>query len=204
MEYFQHFLDVMTRAERAADARLSPGPPTRRITFEIEDKLTCVESGRVKYSVRKDNVLSLGIPLDQATNKESVDAFKNRELKRQKTESDEVEEVVRQVPFSACVDALRAETVEDFYSTALKRKSIASKAARIKTMPNFLVVQLRRYYVGEDWTPKKMDVLVDVPKTISSNTCARRDYNPAKSSSKRTIPPPPPRNRRSSNRMPPS
>ena len=28
VEYFQHFLDVMTRAERAADARLSPGPPT--------------------------------------------------------------------------------------------------------------------------------------------------------------------------------
>jgi len=170
VEYFQHFLDVMTRAERAADARLSPGPPTAaQFTFEIEDKLTCVESGRVKYSVRKDNVLSLGIPLDQATNKESVDAFKNRELKRQKTESDEVEEVVRpEVPFSACVDAFgAAETVEDFYSTALKRKSIASKVARIKTMPNFLVVQLRRYYIGEDWTPKKMDVLVDVPKTIS-------------------------------------
>ena len=170
VEYFQHLLEVMTRAERAAGSRLSEGAPTAaQFTFELEDKVTCLESGNVRYSVRKDNVLSLGIPIDKATNKESVDAFKERELKRAKTESSDVEEVVRpEVPFSACLDAFAAlETVEDFYSTALKRKSIASKATRVKTMPNVLAVQLRRYYVGEDWTPKKLDVLVDVPKTIS-------------------------------------
>jgi ubiquitin carboxyl-terminal hydrolase 5/13 len=170
VEYFQHLLDVMTRAERAAGSRVSVGPPTAaQFTFEIEDKLTCVESGNVRYSTRKDNILSLGIPLDKATNKASVAAFQERVLKRQKKEEDDVDEIVRpEVPFSACLEVFGStETVEDFYSTALKRKSIASKVARIKTMPNFLAVQLRRYYVGEDWTPKKLDVLVDVPMTIS-------------------------------------
>ena len=170
VEYFQHLLETMTRAERAAGSRLSEGPPTAaQFTFELEDKVTCVDSGNVRYSVRKDNILSLEVPLDKATNKESVDAFRERELKRAKTELDDVEEVVRpEVPFSACLEAFGAtETIEDFYSSALKRRSIASKTTRVKTMPNFLAVQLRRYFVGEDWTPKKLDVLVDVPKTIS-------------------------------------
>ena len=46
------------------------------------------------------------------------------------------------------------ETVEDFYSSALGRKGLATKTTRFKTMPNFLAVQVRRYYVAEDWTPK--------------------------------------------------
>jgi len=181
VEYFQHLLDVMTRAERAASSRVSAGPPTAaQFTFEIEDKLTCVESGNVRYSTRKDNILSLGIPLDKATNKASVAAFKERELKRQKKEEEDVEEIVRpEVPFSACLEVFGStETVEDFYSTALKRKSIASKVARMKTMPNFLAVQLRRYYVGDDWTPKKLDVLVDVPKTISLEHLRARGLQP--------------------------
>jgi ubiquitin carboxyl-terminal hydrolase 5/13 len=169
VEYFQHLLDMMTRAERAAGSRLSEGPPTAaQFLFDVEDKLTCVESGNVRYSTRKENVLSLEIPLDRATNKASVDAFKEQQLKRQKTD-DGVEEVVRpEVPFSACLEKFAdAETIEDFHSSALGRKSVASKIARMKTMPNFLAIQLRRYYVGEDWTPKKLDVLVDVPKSIS-------------------------------------
>ena len=52
------------------------------------------------------------------------------------------------------------ETVEDFFSTALGRKGLATKHFKMKTMPNFLAVQVRRYYVAEDWTPKKLDVLV--------------------------------------------
>ena len=171
VEYFQHLLDVMTRAERANSARLSEGPPTaEQFGFAIEDKITCVESGNVRYSSRKENVLSLEVPVNKATNKASLDAYNERQLKRQKMEqAGEDEEPVRpEVPFSACLDAFgEAEMIDDFYSSALQRKSVASKISRVKTMPNFLAVQLRRFYVGEDWTPKKLDVLVDVPQNIS-------------------------------------
>ena len=33
-------------------------------------------------------------------------------------------------------------------------------------MPPILAVQVRRYYVAEDWTPKKLDVLVPMPETV--------------------------------------
>ena len=34
-------------------------------------------------------------------------------------------------------------------------------------MPNVLAVQVRRYYVADDWTPKKLDVLVPMPEEIN-------------------------------------
>ncbi len=37
---------------------------------------------------------------------------------------------------------------------------------RFGSFPPYLLVQLRRYYVAPDWTPKKMEVLVEVPDQL--------------------------------------
>jgi ubiquitin carboxyl-terminal hydrolase 5/13 len=34
----------------------------------------------------------------------------------------------------------------------------ASKCVRLSSFPPYLLIQLRRYYVAEDWTPRKMEV----------------------------------------------
>ncbi|ACO65323.1 predicted protein [Micromonas commoda] len=180
VEYFQHLLEVMTRAERAETGRVGAIDGLKftasQFEFEVEERVECVESGKVRYVTRRENVLPLEVPVDLATNKEDLD--RERELKRQKTESgesgerhgddDSVREPTRPiVPFDACLSAFAAdETVDDFYSTALGRKGVAAKRARLKTMPPILAVQVRRYYVAEDWTPKKLDVLVPMPETV--------------------------------------
>jgi hypothetical protein len=79
VEYFQHLLEVMTRAERAAGGRLSsPGePPTAAaFGFQVEDRVQCSESGRVSYKRTPANVLSLDIDPDAATNKDELDEYK--------------------------------------------------------------------------------------------------------------------------------
>lgn len=180
VEYFQHLLETMTRAEFAAKDRLAgaPGGPTAaQFEFDVEERVACVESGAVKYNVRKENVLPLMVPVDAATNAAALAEFEERrELKRQKTTEgavaapsvDEEETVRPVVPFMACLERVAAdETVEDFYSSALGRKGLATKRFRFKTFPNVLAVQVRRYYVGEDWTPRKLDVLVPMPEEIS-------------------------------------
>lgn len=43
----------------------------------------------------------------------------------------------------------------------------ASKRVRFGSFPPYLLVQLRRYYVAPDWTPRKMEVLVEVPDRLS-------------------------------------
>ena len=180
VEYFQHLLEVMTRAERAETGRAGASDGSKftasQFEFEVEERVACVESGKVRYVTRRENVLPLEVPVELATNKE--DLARERELKRQKTESgesgerqgddDAASEPTRPiVPFDACLSAFAAdETVDDFYSTALGRKGVAAKRARLKTMPPILAVQVRRYYVAEDWTPKKLDVLVPMPETV--------------------------------------
>jgi ubiquitin carboxyl-terminal hydrolase 5/13 len=189
VEFFQHLLEQMTREEHKAKARLGDAPPTAsQFEFEVEEKTTCVESGAVRYVTRRDNVLPLDVPVESATNAAAVSEFKERELKRQKTSSegsgggggggkekaDDEEPVRPVVPFDACVAKIAApELVDDFYSTALGRKGTASKTTRMKTMPNVLAVQVRRYYVAEDWTAKKLDALVPMPTTMDLESSLR-------------------------------
>jgi ubiquitin carboxyl-terminal hydrolase 5/13 len=43
----------------------------------------------------------------------------------------------------------------------------ALRRNRFKTFPPYLMVQMKRYYSDVDWTPKKLEVLVDVPERLS-------------------------------------
>ncbi len=77
-EYFQHLLEVMTRAERASMQRLGQAnqPPTADVfTFELEDRIQCMESSRLSYKRSLTNVLAMDIPVDAATNKDELEDF---------------------------------------------------------------------------------------------------------------------------------
>jgi ubiquitin carboxyl-terminal hydrolase 5/13 len=80
----------------------------------------------------------------------------------------DAKEIVRpRIPLSACIESFSAsETVEDFYSTAINAKSIAEKCSRMSTFPDYLLIQLKKFTIGEDWTPKKLDVSIDVPDEL--------------------------------------
>jgi ubiquitin carboxyl-terminal hydrolase 5/13 len=40
------------------------------------------------------------------------------------------------------------------------------KTQRISVFPRYLTMHLRRYIMGADWTPRKLDALVPVPRTL--------------------------------------
>lgn len=186
LEYFQYLLEQIARCEHANSERLalSSQPPTKSVfTFSVEDRVQCLESGRVSYKRRMENAVQLHIPVEAATNKEEVESYKEREVKRQKLKDEDADAyigdntvVVRQggevpvipkVPFAACLERLTAaEVLEDYHSAALNRRSNATKQTRFASFPPYLMLALRRYYVGEGWVPKKLDVLVDMPDRL--------------------------------------
>jgi len=190
VEYFQHLLEVMTRAERN-DVRDRLGTKAqerereefvlsaKQFEFDVEEKVTCAVSGAVRYVRRRENVLPLEVPVDAATNAREIEA--ERERKRQRTaradegatslnedeKNDATDGVRPVVPFDACLAQFAAdETVEDWFSTATGAKGAATRRSRFATFPEVLPVQVRRYYVASDWTPKKLDALVPMPETI--------------------------------------
>ena len=81
-EFFQYLLDIMTRAERGAGARLAQAvqqPTASAFEFGIETRVQCSESGRVSY--KRDaptNVLALNIPMEAAANKSEVEEYQVR------------------------------------------------------------------------------------------------------------------------------
>ncbi|XP_029116271.1 ubiquitin carboxyl-terminal hydrolase 14 isoform X2 [Elaeis guineensis] len=126
LEFFQHLLDQVERAN-AAKPELDP---TRSFKFIIEERLQC-PSGKVAYNKRTDNIISLIIPLHEATNKEQLEAFHKMKAERN-LEGKEIasDEIIRpRVPLEACLASFSApEEVHGFYSTALNAKTTAIKA----------------------------------------------------------------------------
>ncbi|GMF14948.1 unnamed protein product [Phytophthora lilii] len=191
VEYLQYLLDFMTRAERVGASRLGsllPGdsatsaelPTASLFKFKLEDRVQCMASNKVKYVPRDDMLLQLQIPLEAATNATQVSAYQVLEQKRQrlgdnekaeKSENkDDKERVIPNVPFEACVEkTLAPEVIEDFLSPATGKKGQAQKTVRFCSFPRYLLVQMRRFYVAEDWTPKKLEVEVKVPEKFSLN-----------------------------------
>ncbi|KAF1333517.1 Ubiquitin carboxyl-terminal hydrolase, partial [Globisporangium splendens] len=191
VEYFQHLLDFLTRQERVAAGRIgrlfdgedtaaAELPTASLFKFAFEDRVECLASHKVKYVPRDDFFVQLHIPVEAATNANQVKEYQVLEQKRQRIDdgeskakdsdgkNDAGEKVVPVVPFHACLDKTFAqEVIEDFLSSATGKKGLAQKTVRFKSFPRYLLVQMRRFYVSEDWTPEKLDVVVDVPEELS-------------------------------------
>jgi len=192
-EFLQHLLELMARAERSGAARLSGGgsrvgsdaaesnsaagflPTPSLFRFNLEDRLACASSGAVRYTGRSENVLTLPVPVEAATNRQDVEAYEERHAKRSKPNGgdggwrrggggDEEARVQLRVPFEACIAALAAEErIADWTSPVTKEKGEAVRRLRLRSFPDYLFVHLNKYTLADDWTPKKLDVAIDVP-----------------------------------------
>jgi ubiquitin carboxyl-terminal hydrolase 5/13 len=192
LELLGHLLDRLARADRADAARAERALPAEAravalpalFRFCVEERVACAASGAVRYVSRAETTLSLPVPVEAASNLAAVRAQQAAEqaAKKQRVgagapaadgaaaavDGAVAERVCAQVPFSACVDALAAaEEVSDFYSTATGAKGGATRQLRLRTFPRYLLVQLRRYYVDSDWTPRKLDASVCAPERLS-------------------------------------
>eukprot|EP00040_Diaphanoeca_grandis_P027879 m.159692 g.159692 ORF g.159692 m.159692 type:complete len:829 (-) comp31148_c0_seq1:27-2513(-) len=170
-EYLQHLLDVMTKAERTSKDRLggdTTHPSASHFDMTIEERLCCVESTQVRYVSAKSNILRLNVPIEAAENATEYKEYQETKRAKISVEVDKNEAaVVPRVPFSACLNQFLAdESIPDFFSSALNRKTLAKKSQRFKTFPKYLAIQINRYYVSETWEPKKLDVEVPMPESI--------------------------------------
>lgn len=194
-EYFSYLIDMIAKSEHAGSSRMShPSAPSAKLfEFGIETRIECLTSHRVSYKTERTPILSLNIPLDAAVNLDEVTGYNEREQKRQKLKGEQAEEekVLPKVPFSACLEKFGAPfEIDDYRSAYLKATTKVSdgqnqtrRPARcplnsmgvlqamsstgFASFPPYLMVHLRRYYAGEDWTAKKLEVLVDMPERIS-------------------------------------
>ncbi|XP_064598849.1 ubiquitin carboxyl-terminal hydrolase 5-like [Liolophura sinensis] len=162
-EFLLHIINVIERNSRGTEN------PTDSFKYEVEERVQCGGSSKVRYSKRSEYLLSLNIPLEAAVNKDEVLAYeaKKQQLAVESKKIDPSEIVRPQIPLQSCIESFAATVIiDDFYSSALQSKCKAQQTTRLSTFPDFLVIQLKKFTIGEDWVPKKLDVSVDVPDTL--------------------------------------
>ncbi|KAK8921317.1 Ubiquitin carboxyl-terminal hydrolase 14 [Platanthera zijinensis] len=176
LEFFLHLLDQVEQTH----ARKAELDPSRSFKFFIEERLQC-PSGKVAYNKRADYILSLNIPLTEATNKEQLEAYNKLKADKSLTEEEFTNhEIVRpRVPLEACLKSFsEPEEVHDFYSTALDARTTAIKTAGLTTFPDYLVLHMRKFVLEEGWVPKKLDVYIDVPDIIDISHMRSKGIQP--------------------------
>ena len=160
-EFFLHLLTVLERDDKLKNRPSCISP----LQFVVEDRIQCSATNKVRYMTRVEDYMPLSIPMECATNKEEVEAYKAKKAEADDNGVSLDCDVVRpKIPFAACLERFRAvELVEDFYSTAAQAKTNALKTIRLKTFPDYLFVQLKKFDVDQNWVPFKLDVEVEMP-----------------------------------------
>eukprot|EP00177_Eucheuma_denticulatum_P007462 GFKZ01013584.1.p1 GENE.GFKZ01013584.1~~GFKZ01013584.1.p1 ORF type:complete len:858 (+),score=140.23 GFKZ01013584.1:137-2710(+) len=174
-EFFQYFLDKLTKAERKGRRRFEKEAPFNLPTealfrFKVEERIEDCQTKKVRYISRTENILSLAIDMNAATNKAQYDEFEEERKKRLAVEdisNDDIEPVQLQIPLSACLQKFgELEQIEDFLSPETGVKGSAIKRTRLQTYPQYLVIHLKRYYVAEDWKVRKLEASVLMPTEL--------------------------------------
>ena len=65
-EFLLYLLSEIDHSQRAHSGAPNPVDAFR---FQLEERVECVMSGRVRYSTREDLILGLPVPMETATNR---------------------------------------------------------------------------------------------------------------------------------------
>ena len=176
LQYLQYLLEKLDRAEAGASERFAEVAPKSSSLFAYKtiSKLVCLTDNKVKYNEKQpETILSLRIPMpNPEANNDTLDP---PDEKRHKPDNEEEKSVERNVPtvsLKACLDAWSAKHTIDGIRWAHLDNTIhtASEENRFVNFPRYLVVQLQRYELGPDWTPKKLEVNIDMTEEIDLNS----------------------------------
>ncbi|KAI8100790.1 hypothetical protein M9434_005181 [Picochlorum sp. BPE23] len=163
-EFLSFLIDQVAREEHGNKDRIGDANFENNFKMGLQTRIQCQESHRTSYKSEQSTCLSLEIPIDSAINAHEVETHL-RDIKRQK-KSDDV--VLPKIALKSCFERLaEPEELTDYFSACLNKRTKAIKTVKIDKFPKYLILHMRRYYVDETWTPKKLDVKLDVPEQLS-------------------------------------
>lgn len=172
-EFFLHFLNLLERNSRLT-GQINP---SESLLFYLEDRFECKESKKVKYTKREEYCLPLTIPLSKALNKQELQEYKE---KLSSNENSSTGEIVRpKIKLESCLENFfQAEEIEQFFSSAINSMTTAKKTTRLASMPDYLMLHLKKFTLREDWVPIKLDVSVDMPSELDLTNFRSKGVQP--------------------------
>ncbi|KAF8368018.1 usp-5 [Pristionchus pacificus] len=142
-EYLRHLIDKIS-----THVPIAYGDANAALRFKQQVRLVDESSGHVRYTEKEEFVLALPIP---KTSLIPVD-----------------QEALRfSVPLTHCISAaFSEESIEGFTSPITGETRGARSCISMATFPDYLMIQVQRFQMGDDYQVKKMDVDVIVEDVI--------------------------------------
>lgn len=90
-----------------------------------------------------------------------------KDTKESKSDEKEEKEILPEIPLEASLKRFLApETINDWMSPATNKRGQAKKSHALATFPEYLALQVSRYYMTESWTAEKHDCIVPIPQEL--------------------------------------
>ncbi|CAF3373949.1 unnamed protein product [Rotaria sp. Silwood1] len=172
-EFLEYFLEQVHKHclnDPTPDASLDP---STCFQFQLEERLYCPETAQVRYLTRNDTMFRMNIPLDAAKNMHEVLHYnKTKEDMEKKGHKTNDLPIVRPiVPLTQAIARwAEPEIIEDFKINRNLPKATIRRTQRFLTFPDYLLIQLKKYTFNDDWTPRKIDVSMEIPDDIDINS----------------------------------
>lgn len=160
-DFYLHLVNLLERNSR------NQANPADALTFYVEDRVECMASKKVKYTRREEYCMPLTIPLEKATNIDEVKEYLEKKASCPDGPKNDKDVVRHKMPLQVCLERFFAdEIIDQFYSSAIRGTTTAKKTSRLINMPDYLMMHLRKFTLGDDWVPKKLDVAVQMPDEL--------------------------------------
>ncbi|UJR35555.1 hypothetical protein I4U23_028308 [Adineta vaga] len=147
--------------------------PSTCFQFELEERIYCPETSQVRYLTRPDSMLRLNIPLEASKNMHEVLQYnKSKEdMQKQGQKTNDLPIVRPIIPLTEAISRWAApEDINDYILPRTGRRTLIRKTQKFQTFPDYLFIQLKKYTFNADWTPKKIDVSMEIPDEIDLNS----------------------------------
>lgn len=169
--FLQYLLEKIDSAELSSGDRVlnkvsgSDHTPTTSnlFAFKTTERLVCAKDNKVKYKEgHPESVWSLRIPMEKAV-------FPQSHSNAMDSEPDEKRKKdIPTVTLQSCVESwAEMHHIHDIKWSHLNNAvADATQQTRFSNFPRYIILQLQRYELGPDWTPKKLEVNIDVPDEL--------------------------------------
>ncbi|CAF0873810.1 unnamed protein product [Rotaria sp. Silwood1] len=162
----------------------TPNPsldPSTCFQFELEERIYLPETNQVRYLTRNDSMFRLSVPLSAARNMHEVLQYNKtkEDMEKQGKKLNDLPVVRPIIPLKEAISQWAApEEIHDYKLPQYGRTTTIRKTQKFLTFPDYLFIQLKKYTFNPDWTPRKIDVSMEVPDELDLSSLRAKGVQP--------------------------
>jgi ubiquitin carboxyl-terminal hydrolase 5/13 len=178
-EYLEYFIEQVHKhclSDPTTDATVDP---STCFQFQLEERIYCPDTNAVRYLTRDDSMFRINVPLDASKNMHEVLHYNKikEEFEKQGKKTNDLPVVRPIIPLTQAIARwAEPEKIDDFKIKRDGPKTTIRKTQRFLTFPDYLLIQLKKYTFNDDWTPRKLDVSMEIPDEIDLNSLRAKGF----------------------------